>query len=206
MSGITDPSEVYFKDGQWHWNGSTWVKVNYVDTTVFAGSYDRGIARINVVQTAATAAWAYVWALRNPTAGRTLYINRIWLQLWFNGTGAATEMIYVLVKGASCTAMSGGATITTLLKRTSITNPDVDCWVLDTGLTLTGVSLGGIFWRTAWSRLTHSATQAGVASPQFVLDFGDKPIELAKNEVLVMQQAAASVIGDTIAGGVEFYG
>jgi hypothetical protein len=206
VNGITDPTEVYFKDGRWGWDGSVWVQTPQGDPTVYASSHDRGIARINVVQTAATAAWAYVWALRSATAGRTLYISRIWLQLWFNGTGAATEMIYVLCKGADCTAMSGGAAVTALLKRTAITNPDVDCRILDTGLTLTGVSLGGIFWRVAWSRLTHSATQAGVCSPQFVLDFGRQPIELSQNEVLVMQQAAASVVGDTIAGGVEFYG
>ena len=26
MSGITDPSEQYFKDGGWSWNGSIWIK------------------------------------------------------------------------------------------------------------------------------------------------------------------------------------
>jgi hypothetical protein len=188
------------------WDGAAWQKIPIGDTTVYASSNDRGIARINVIQTAATAATAYVWALRNATAGRTLYITKILLQLGFNGTGAATQMSYRFVKGITCTAMSGGTFTVPLLKRTSITNPDVDCRTLDTGLTLTGVSLGAPFWIVSWPRLTPSATQSGTHSPQFMLDFSDKPIELAQDCVLILQNAAASVIGDTIAGGCEFYG
>lgn len=167
---------------------------------------DKGILDIRVVQSATTAAGASVWALRNATAGKMLYVPRIWMQFSFAGTGAATEMIYEWIKGTGCTAMSGGAAVTALLKKAGATNPDVDARVLDTGLTQTGISQGAAFWNAAWARLTHSATQAGGISEIINLDFRDDPIELAPNEVLSLRQFATSVIGDTVRGGVEFYG
>lgn len=166
---------------------------------------DRGIAHVSVIATATTAADASLWAIRNKTAAKTLFITRIWLQMSFNGTGAATEQRYALRKGISCTAMSGGAAVTPLLKRTAITNPNVDCRVLDTGLTQTGISQGAVFWSCAWARLTHSATQAGGISPLFTLDF-QSPLELAQNEVLSLQNVVAAVVGDSVFGACEFYG
>jgi hypothetical protein len=173
---------------------------------LYGSNRDRGIASVAVRQTATSAAAVVAWALRSGTVGKTLYITRIWLQLWFDGTGAATEMRYELVKGTGCTAMSGGAVVTPLLKRSSANNPDADARVLDTGLTLTGVSYGTPFWNCAWSRLTHSATQAGGVSNPFVLEFGSMPIELAKDEVLALRLLATAVIGDNVGGGVEFNG
>ena len=165
-----------------------------------------GIAHIAVIASATTAADASVWAIRNSTANKTLFITQIWLQMWFNGTGAASEQRWCLRKGTSCTAMSGGAAVTPLLKRATITNPIVDARVLDTGLTQTGISQGAVFWSAGWARLTHSATQAGGVSPQFVLDMFHSPIELAQNEVLSIQNVVTQVVGDVLVGGVEFYG
>ncbi len=176
-----------------------------LDTPSFYGT-NRGIADIRVVQSATTAAGASVWAIRNATAAKKLYITRIWMQLFQSGTGAATEMQYEWIKGTGCTAMSGGAVVTPLIKRTGITNPDINARVLDTGLTQTGISQGAAFFNCAWSRLTHSATQAGAVSGQFTLDLLGDPIELLQNEVLSLRQAVNSVIGDSVSGGVEFHG
>lgn len=173
---------------------------------LYISDRDRGIARVAVRQTAASAAAQVVWALRCGTVAKVLYITRIWLQFWFDGTGAATEMKYELIKGTGVTAMSSGAAVTPLLKRSSIDNSDADCRVLDTGLTLTGVSYGSAFWNGAWPRLTHSATQAGGVSLPFCLEFGNNPIELAKDEVLALRLLATAVIGDSVGGGVEFNG
>lgn len=175
---------------------------------LYISNRNRGIAHIRVRQSAATALGAVVWAIRNSSAGKTLYITKLWLQMWFDGTGAATEMKYELIKGTGCTAMSGGTAITPLLKRTTLTNPDVDCRVLDTGLTLTGVTQEpDPFWSAAMARLTHSATQAGGIGTQHVLDISEEaPIELAYQETLSLRQWATSVLGDNIAGGCEFYG
>ena len=167
-----------------------------------------GIAAIKVVQSATTGAGAATWAIRNgTTTGKTLFIRKIWMQFIFSGTGAATEMQYEWIKGASCTAMSGGTAVTPLLRTSRVSHGDVDVRVLDTGLTQTGISMGSSFWIGGYQRVTHAATQtADTSSNIFELDFGAYPIELQKNEVLTLRQLATSVIGDTVLGGVDFYG
>jgi hypothetical protein len=170
------------------------------------GCLDSGIAHVAVIASAATAADVSLWAIRCATAGKPIFITKIWLQVWFNGTGAATEQRYCLRKGTGCTAMSGGAAVTSLIKRGYITNANVDARVLDTGLTQTGISQAAVFWSCGWARLTHSATQAGGISPQFTLDLSASPIELKHNEVLSIQNVVTAVIGDVLVGGVEFYG
>ncbi len=172
-------------------------------------NYDSTVLDIRVVQSTTTSAGASVWALRNSaaaTTNRVLYVKKIWMQLFFNGTGAATEMQYEWIKGVSCTAMSGGSAVTGLKKKTSLTNPDIDARVLDTGITQTGISQGAAFFNMAWCRLTHSATQAGGISQMQTIDFGEYPLELLANEVLSLRQAANSVAGDCVSGGVEVYG
>jgi hypothetical protein len=115
-------------------------------------------------------------------------------------------MRYELIKGTGCTATNGTA-VTPLMKRTGYTNPDVEVKVLDTGITLTGVTLGAACFNCLWPRITHAATAtANSASNPFVLDFGDQPIELVQNEVLAIRTINTAVIGDGIIGGCEFYG
>lgn len=178
-----------------------------IDTAAYLGT-NRGIADIRIAQSATTAAGVAVWSLRNKTAGKKIYISRIWMQLWQSGTGAATEMQYEWKKGTGCTVQSAGATaVTPLLKRTAHTNPDVEVHKLDTGLTQTGVTLGAAFFNCVWARITHSATApANSCSGQFTLDLLGDPIELLQNEVLTLLQCTTSVIGDSVSGGVEFYG
>ena len=65
-----------------------------------------------------------------------------------NGTGAATEMRYELIKGTSCSAMTG-TDVDQLRKRTTISDPDVEVKVLNTGMTLTGVIWGAAFFNWA---------------------------------------------------------
>jgi hypothetical protein len=160
-----------------------------------------------VQQSATTGAPAVVWALRSSTSSRVLYVRKLWLQLYQSGTGAASELWYELIKGTGCTAISNGSAVTPLRKRTAYTNPDVEVKVLDTGLTLTGVTLGGAFFNCLWPRITHSATAtANSASTPFVLDFGDQPIELEQDEVLAIRTVNTAVVGDGIIGGCEFSG
>jgi hypothetical protein len=173
----------------------------------FISNRDRGIADVRVQQSATTGAPAVVWAIRSVTTARVVYVSKLWLQLYQSGTGAATELWYELIKGTGCTGISNGSTVTPLRKRTLLVNPDVEVKVLDTGLTLTGVTLGSAFFNCLWPRITHSATAtANSASNPFVLDFGDEPIELALNEVLAIRTVNTAVVGDGIIGGCEFHG
>lgn len=177
------------------------------EAALYTSNRNRGIADIRVKQSTTTSASTVVWSIRSATSGKTLYIRRLWLQLYQTGTGAATEMQYEFVKATSVTAYgSSPTTVTPLLKRTSVTNTDAEVRMLDTGFTLTGAAFGSPFFNCVWPRLTHSATQAGIASNPFVLEFGEQPIELALNEVIAIRNVVTAVAGDSIIGGCEFFG
>jgi hypothetical protein len=164
----------------------------------------RGTALIKVRQTAATGAGAAVWAIRNPSATRTVVIKRLALRCFFDGTAAATLMRYELIKGTGVTAFSGGAVVSPLIKRTAMA-PTAEVRVLDTGLTLTGVSWGGPGHEIIHGRVTQATTV--FVSTQDILDFAEidiENIELATNEVLAIRNVVVAVIGDNILGHCDF--
>jgi len=165
----------------------------------------RSTANVLVRQSAATAAGAAVWAIRNPYSNIVISILNIYLQLSFDGTGTNVLMRYELIKGTGCTAMSGGVSVTPLIKRTSIGQSNAEIRVLDTGLTLTGVTFGSAFHTMTWGRMSAS-TSVQAPSPQHRLDCSKYPIELDQNEILAIRNGPTnnSVIGDTILGSVEF--
>ena len=204
---------ILFEDGVTRWAGNSNSGGGHVvlygpdgNPLSFKSDYDRGCQKIYVRQAGASALGTPIWALRNMTAGRVLNIRSIAWQLFFDGAGVATEMRYEFVKATGVTAMSGGTVIPALAKRTGISNADAECRVLDSGLTLTGASYGESFHTSVWARLTHSGTQAGGMSPQMTLNFGEQALELAQNEALVIRLSVVSVLGDTIAGSVDFCG
>ena len=170
----------------------------------------RGEANVLVRQTATTAAGACVWGMRNNNATRTIQVLRIKYQMAFDGTGAASLMRYEWVKATGVTVFSGGVAVTPVNMKTSLGAPtQTEVRVLDTGLTTTGITGATALNTGAWARLTFSATQAGGLSGQFILDFAEQgmgPLELAQNEILCLRNGPtnASVVGDTVFGGVLF--
>jgi len=176
---------------------------------VYPSLTGRSVANVLVRQSAATAAGASVWGLHEPTAGRTIYITKIWLKPSFDGAAALTHMRYELIKATGVTSFTGGVVVTPLIKRTSIGAPNAVARVLDTGLTLTGATFGGAFYTLNYQRILSGAalatTMGYITGPVHVLEF-NPPIELAQNEALAIRNGPtnASVIGDTLMGGVEF--
>jgi hypothetical protein len=170
----------------------------------------RGEANILVRQTATTAAGACVWGMRNNNSTRTIQVLRIKYQLSFDGTGAASLMRYEWIKATAVTVFSGGVAVTPVNMKTSLGAPtQTEVRVLDTGLTTTGITGATALHTSNWARLTFSATQAGGLSGQFILDFAEQgmgPLELAQNEILCLRNGPtnASVVGDTVLGGVLF--
>jgi len=148
--------------------------------------------------------------MRNNNATRTIQVLRIKYQLSFDGTGAASLMRYEWVKATAVTVFSGGVAVTPVNLKTSLGNPtQTEVRVLDTGLTTTGITNAQPLHTSNWARLTFSATQAGGISGQFILDFAEQgmgPLELAQNEILCLRNGPtnASVVGDTVLGGVLF--
>jgi hypothetical protein len=171
----------------------------------YVSSRNRGVAIIAFQHAATTTAPAVVWSIRSITDGRTIYVRKLWLQLYHAGAGAASEMQYELVKGTGCTATTGSA-VTPLLKRTSYTNPDVEVKMATAGITLTGVTLGAPFCVRTWPRVAISGATADPNSEMTVLDCTDQPVELTLNEVLVVRLKVDSLIGDGLYGGCEFCG
>jgi len=166
----------------------------------------RGGLNVLVRQTAATAAGASVWAVRNTHATKRLYITRIVMQLSFDGTGAATLMRYEWIKGTGNTALSGGAVVTPAIFQTDLTQSvAVDARILDTGLTVTGVTFGASIWTGTQGRLTPAATVQAAGGFLEILEW-PTAIELKQNEVLALRNGPTnvSVIGDSVFGSVRF--
>lgn len=162
----------------------------------------RGFYSVKVRQSAATGAGATVFAIWNGTAGKTINISSISLQLFFDGTAAATLMEYELLKATGVSAFSGGVVVTAAIKKGTLPPVSAVARILDTGLTLTGASFGAQIIDMAQGRVTQTTTNfASTLRPDNVFE---TPIELAFQEALVLRQVVTSVIGDRIMGCVEF--
>lgn len=164
---------------------------------------------VNVRQTAATAAGAIVWGLYNASATKIINIRSMALQMFFDGTAAATLMKYEMVKYTGVTGFSLGVVVTAMHKRTSLAAAVVGvARVLDTGLTATGGTAQAVVPLGAMGRVTQTATnfQSVWSMPLSPAERGTiaaMSIELAQNELLAIRQSAVSVIGDNIVGYVE---
>jgi hypothetical protein len=164
---------------------------------------------VNVRQSAATAAGAIVWGLYNSSGAKTIYIRSVSLQMYFDGTAAATLMKYEIVKYTGVTAFSAGSVVTAMHKRTSLSGAVVGvARVLDTGLTATSGTAQAVVPLGAMGRVTQTVTNfQGVWTMPLASNergtLNAMSIELGQNELLAIRQSATSVVGDNIVGYVE---
>lgn len=158
---------------------------------------------VSVRQSAATSAGAIVWGLHNPSASKIVSVRSALLQMFFDGTAAATLMKYELVKYTGVTAFSAGAVVTPMYKRSAL-SADVAAVarVLDTGLTATNGAAQAIVPIGAMGRVTQTTTNFQSVWPALDKELG-LAIELAQNELLAIRQTVTSVIGDNVLGYVE---
>ncbi len=172
------------------------------------GSY---MVPINIRQTAATAAAATVFAMRNST-GKTCYIRRIYLVQGFDGTSpAATTLRYGIARFSAATP-TGGSTIPIIKKRTSYTTSNVtDVRFVDTGLTTTSVTFETEFVSLGlplYSIQVGAPTTSGACGPVVVNSLmfekagqNFDTFELAASEGLCIRILTIStVIGSTLNG------
>jgi hypothetical protein len=163
---------------------------------------------INVRQSAATGAGAIVWGLYNPNATKIIVARLAMLQMFFDGTAAATLMKYELVKYTGVTAFSGASPTVPMIKRTGLASSVVGvARTLDTGLTATNGAAQTPIPLGAMGRVTQTTTNfqslwstLGFQTPELN---NAVAIELATNELLAIRQSVVSVIGDNIVGYVE---
>jgi hypothetical protein len=170
-------------------------------------------AHFPVRQSAATGAGAHVLYIRNTHATKKVYIEKITVMSAFDGTGAATLMAYKFIKGTTITSTSGATAVTALNKTTGVGNPvaAADIGFIDTGATLTGLTVGGILSSFYAPRPTLSAGSATAAAtplnPPAIWDFtGDvaHPIQLVQNEALYLDNLNTAVVGDRLNVTIDF--
>jgi hypothetical protein len=173
----------------------------------------RGIVSISVRQllTSGAAQGSAVWAIHNVTGTKTINIKQVQIQMFFDGTAAATLMKYEFVKATGVTSLTGGTAVVPLAKKTSIsTTAAAKVMVFDgsANLSAPGAIYGGVMCPLVSGRVTQTALSfSSTLSTMSFENFREFPIELAANEMLALRPSAGwtgTVIGDNIVGYVEF--
>lgn len=171
---------------------------------------------IQVRQTATTAAGALVWAMRNlGVPGRVIYLRRLAVNVLFDGTGAASQSSYQPVRFRGATP-TGGVALTpfkpnfedaTLGAASVVT----DARVLDTGLTVAGVTFDG--GATQIPAASFGCQRGSGPSAQYLLDYPGydatgfncrEPVRLKLGDGLALALGQVAVIGDGIQGLIEW--
>jgi hypothetical protein len=147
-----------------------------------------------------------LWGFRNTSTIRIIRVHRIYFQFWSEQTGSASALERMAFnKAINVTAMSGdGTAATPSIFKTSLGQGTAFqvAQAQFTTLTLTGATFVGEFGRIRWTYVLPQSAQ--VASEQYsVMKYGlpyDEPIELAQNEVLVLQSPS------NVGGSLSFFG
>ena len=153
-------------------------------------------APVNIRQTAATAANATVWSMRNAVGSPVvIFIERIYLMMAFDSGTPITRstQTYDLIRFSTATPTGGTAvTVTQMWSGDGSTNI-TDARFLDTGLTTTGAVFNAPF-----AIVGCPATDATTT----VFQREGIPICLGPGEGLCIRLHSAAVIGQSLIGEV----
>lgn len=166
-----------------------------------AGAYSLAV---NVRQTAATAANAVVWAMRNG-ATKTVVIRRIKLAQVFDGTAAAATTVRYTIQRFTAANPTAGTAITVGKRQTSSPATTVqDARFLDTGLTTAGITFDGIDLMILGVPVSVTGTLVAhdIATGGDLSYFSN--FELAASEGLCIRLSTAAVAGAGLYGGIVF--
>ena len=150
-------------------------------------------------QTAAIAAGSYIWAFRNG-ASKIIRLRRIVLITSFDGTAAASTQIYQLMRFGNATP-SGGSAITIVKKKTTFGASTVADARQNPAAALT---IAGVVFETVGMCIQQPRQLAPLQQLNIPLDQSNNVYELQPNEGLAINLLVVGVIGDTIAGFMEF--
>lgn len=158
---------------------------------------------INIRQTAATAANATVWTMRNG-GSKKVFIRRILLAMLFDGSAAAATTLKYLLARFSAATPTGGTALTVVKMQTTFASSTLaDARFLDTGLTTTGVT-----FETEWATigLPASVTSGSLFwnMPFIGSNEAKEPFVLNPNEGLAIRLQNAAVIGLGLTGSVHW--
>lgn len=170
---------------------------------------------VQVRQTAATAASTIVWSMRNlSVTPRTIFIRRIFVNVMFDGTPAASQSSYQPIRFRGATPTGGNAL--TVFKNNfddstaGAASVVTDARFVDTGLTIAGVTFDGA---SAVPSASFGCQRANATSQQYVMDWpgydavgfnGREPFRIKSQDGLAFMLGNTAVIGDGIQGWVEW--
>lgn len=172
--------------------GSTKISQNTSETT---SGKTRYFTSFQTQQTAATAANATVWAMRNAAAStRSVFLESISCRMGFNAANPVirTEEGYVFQRFSGATPTGGTAMTAGLGDTTDAASQVTDIRFLDTGLTTAGVT----FVANNLATMMCDTTQ-GISCQQPIL-VPPAGIKLAPGEGLAMRLDSAAVAGMSI--------
>ena len=171
---------------------------------MFATPSGAFLAPVNIRQTAATAAPATVWSMRNPTSStKVAYIRRIFVVMAFDGIAAASTARYDFMRFSAATP-TGGTAITPIKKR----NADAGTAVTDLRFVDTGLTVAGVTFETAFATVSLPLALTGGVQA-FDMNF-EKPgerystFDLVAGEGLAVQLNVTAVAGQSLVGFAEW--
>ena len=153
-------------------------------------------APVNIRQTAATAAGATVWSMRNSaTSTITVFIERIELLLAFDSSTPTTRSTprYDLVRFSTTTPTGGTAITVGQMTSGDVSTQVTDVRFLDTGLTTTGVVFSSPF-----ATIGCPATDATTTKYQRQ----DIYLTLGVGEGFCIRLNTAAVVGQSLTGEI----
>jgi hypothetical protein len=145
-------------------------------------------------QTGTPAADSVIWAIRN-TGTLAWRLRRLHLCATFDGTAAATTALYRLGRLAAATP-SGGTAIVPILRSADETLPTYDAREAVAGLTVTNVTFDAGAIVLACQRQVSASNALDIGLPTSMV--------IAAGAGLCIRLSAAAVVGDCLAGFVEF--
>lgn len=159
---------------------------------------------VNIRFTAAIAAASTVWTVRNGTT-YPMYITRIYLEVGFDGTPAASTQYYELRRFTTATP-SGETALTAIKKKSSYGASTIADARETDSVSSAALTVTSVVFETAFAVLANPRQNGAtnILRLEFV-PWSGNPFVLAVNEGLCIQIINASVIGDSIAGTVEWY-
>lgn len=154
-------------------------------------------ANVAIEQTAATAANATVWTMRNPAAStKTVFLEEIILNMTYDDATPVTRQTpkYVLERFSTATPTAGTAITVIKMNSANAATAVTDVRFLDTGLTTTGV-----VFEAAFATLGLGST-GGTSSTHFRMD--NIAFALAPGEGLAIRLAQATLNGISLCGTI----
>lgn len=155
-----------------------------------------------VRQTAASVPGTTIWTMYNG-GSRIIRLRRVMLNVQFDGAGAASDSLYGLVRFRGAVPTLGGALGVIKNNQSAGASTVTDARLLDTGLTVAGISFDGPFIGMSCPRTAGATAQYKVDWPA-IAQSPLEPMIIVPLDGLAITLSNTAVIGDSISGMIEW--